>query len=759
MELEIKVNIKKPIFILVLIFGILNQLYAQYITDVIIEGNINIKEKEIRSQIKTRKKSIYNEENLKEDKDNIFKLGYFEDVTVVVDTETYKVKFIVKEKPYVKKIEFKGNKKIKDRTLKSELSTKEKEYLNRLSLEEDKNKLEEFYKNKGYIFVDIKYDIILDEITNQAKIIFFIIEGQKVTIGRVKIEGTKAYKEKRILKLMKTKQKKVYNEKTLNDDIEEIKKFYKNNGFESVSISTPLLTYNELGNLMYINIKIEEGEKYKIRSIEFYGNTIFSDPVLYKVLVLKEGMVYNEEKLNESKQAIGELYSDKGYIRCVIEPELIHSTETNKMDIKFNIIENGIVYVDRIYIEGLYYTKENVIRREIIIKENDPLRASQVRRSLERIYNLGFLDDVNVDIQPTGTTNYADIVFSITEGKPGMVSMGAGYSSVDGWVGQMQVSHLNLFGRAQRLSLLWEFGGRRQNYEINWTDPWFLNKQMSFGVSIYDLIRQRALGVNPDAYKEHRQGTDLRVGPRLSEYLSLLFTFSFEKVRIYEVQDPSLKEQTTLRSTLVSQIIYDTRDNIFNPTRGNRNSISVQLTGGPLGGDVHYYQPILKTSWFFPTFLKLTFSANANIAFIEPLSGYGYQLTSYDKFHIGGPDTVRGYSYQELGPTDGGTIMFVGNIELKLPIATEKKQTILQGAIFYDVGSTWSSIDDVNLNIGATDDWKYNHKWDNLMKSGVGFGFRFTIPAFPVRFDFGWALQPTISSKQPEFYFTIGQIF
>jgi outer membrane protein insertion porin family len=747
-------------------------VYSAYVSEVNVKGNINVKKKEIEREIRMRKGDLYSEENLREDISNILNLGYFDDASVELDTATYRITFIVKEKPFIKEVEFKGNKKFSDGKLKGKIDLRKKQYFDELTIEDNRNELIEFYKNKGYAYVKIEYDIMIDEMTNCVSITFFVNEGRKVVVGEVEIEGVKAFDRKKILSLIKTKPKKIYNEEAFRNGMEETERFYKNNGFEDVRISSPSISYNEEGNLMYIKIEIDEGAKYKVGSIEFDGNTIYSTLELGKAVAIKRGKFYNENKLDVSLQALSELYAEKGYIRAQIAPEFKKYTESGVMDVKFNIKENNLVYIDRIYVDGTTYTKDYVIRREIVLEEGEPLIASGVRRSLQKIYNLGFLDDVNVDIQGTDNPDRIDLLFTITEGRPGMISAGLAYGTVDGLVGTLQVSHMNLFGRGQKLNLLWEKGARKENTQISWTEPWFLGKPMSFGFSVYDLIRKQSHLAVSDAYNEHRQGCDLRVGPRLTDFLSLLFTYSYEVVQVIDVSeevDSSLfSTDPELTSSLIGKVIYDTRDNIFDATRGNRNSLSIQLAGGPFGGDVHFYKPIVQTSWFFPTVGKLTFSANANVGFVDVLEmdGQKKEVPLYEKFFVGGPGTLRGYQYRRLGPDEGGSTMMVCNLELKFPIAQEAGRSVLQGAIFFDFGGAWGSFEDIKFEIGATERWRTGEiidgetvYWDNLMKSCWGWGIRIGTPVFPIRLDWGYPLQRGRHTNQFEFWLTIGQVF
>ncbi|OGS20493.1 MAG: outer membrane protein assembly factor BamA, partial [Elusimicrobia bacterium RIFOXYA2_FULL_40_6] len=628
----------------------------------------------------------------------------------------------------------------------------------------DTKKIIDLYSEKGYADTQVTHDLNIDKKTNQASLIFFISEGRKVTVEKVEITGTKNYKPKKIMGLMDTKKKKIFKAKILDEDMKKVIDFYKNNGFESVEISSPDISYNEDRTKTTIKITVSEGPKYKISKISFSGNSLFTEKELEKTLMIKTKQLYKKETIDQSQQGISEIYGDKGYLQAEIVPEFTKYPESGLMEINFKIKENSIVYLGKIYIDGLNYTKEYVIRREVLLKESEPFSGIRLRRSLEKIYNLGFIDDVRVDIQNTNIPDTADLVMNMTEGKPGMIQAGAAYSSVDKLTGTLQVNHMNLFGKGQKLNLMWEFGDRVQNYQIGWTEPWFMQRPVSLGLSLYDLTRKQYSG-SDYLYTYHKQGTEVRVGPRLSDYLSLSFIYGFENVDTYDVVTTTnissgAKAGRELTSSFTSQIIYDTRDNVFDASRGSKNSASLQIAGGPFGGNVHFWKPTLSSSWYFPTFWKFVFSANAVFKYVQPFNDYNIDSQPLYKFYTGGSDSVRGYSSNALTPSpNGGNVSIVGNIEYKFPIVQENKHTILQGAFFYDFGGTWNKFDDVKLSVGETDDWRLHGNWDNLMKSGWGFGLRFTTPVFPIRLDWGWPNQPKPGQEVPQIHFTIGQAF
>lgn len=723
------------------------------ISSITIEGARNVKVKTVRNEIKSKVNKPYSEETVKADIQRILGLGSFDDVEVAIDTSTWHLTFQVKEKPYVKNINFKGNKKLSQGRLKEEIPLKEKEFYDIAKLEESKAKILNLYAEKGYADAKLEAYPTIDDATNQMTVSFLITEGNRILIGDVTIEGVQAYKPKKILKLMKTRKKKVFKDETLREDLANIEKFYKNNGYTDAKVGEPQVSYNAERTSMFIKITVTEGPKYKFGNITFSGNTVLGNKDLEKGLIIKSGQTYNEERFQESLQSVKEMFADKGYLHSQVEPEFNPDPQKGVMDINMAVTEGEIVYLGKVYVDGLNYTKEFVIRREVVLKEGDVFSSGRVRRSLEKIYNLGFIDSVEPQIQPTEKPNTMDLVLNVAEGKPGMLSAGAGYSSVDKLVGTLQVQHINLFGRAERLNLTWEFGATKQNYEINWTEPWFLGKPMSLGVGLFNTERTYDYLNTYSAYKEGRKGGSIQIGPRLNDYLSLLFSYSYEDIRVFDI-DPAVAGAVApsqgITSSIGSQVVWDTRDNIFDATRGNRQSLSVQYAGGPLGGDINFIKPIARSSWYIPTFWKFVLSVNGSVGLVENFAP-STDVPIYERFYVGGADTVRGYQYRtEIGPAEGGKLMSVVNVEYKFPIAQEKNRTILQGALFYDIGGSWRSGNDLNLTLG---------EGENNLKAGFGFGIRFTTPVFPLRLDWGYGLNHRPGEELSQFYFTIGNIF
>lgn len=766
------------------------------ISDIRFEGNDLNKSGTLARKIKTRKNQLLDRKKIQADIKILFETGDFDDVSADItrlDEKDKKgralsvVTFRVVERPTIKRVDYKGNRKLKSSAFTDKIQSKEGDPFDRYKASLDERSILEHYREEGYANAQVEHYTTVDPKKKQMLLTFFITEGERVMVKSITITGTESFSEKKIRKQMATRRKKVFKSEVLRQDNAKIEAYYKNHGHLDVNVSSPTVKIDEAANTAEIEISIVEGPKYKVGEVTFAGYSIFKEKELRKALTFKKGAEYQQNKLDESVANVNSLYADKGYLRTEVNAEPQRNKDSGTVDFAIDIQESSVVYVDGVYVDGNTYTKNYVIKREVLLKPGEVFSASRMRRSVERIYNLGFLEDVNVDVQQPRDPNLADLIFSVKEGKPGVISAGAGFSSVDRFVGSLQVQHNNLFGRAQRLNLSYEFGARRQSFDIGWTDPWFLGYNMSGGVDLFNTVRRRDYpGVN-NSFREKRRGMGVRVGPRISDDTALLFSYTLQTTEIFDV-DASIKERIfptfgipkenalatdsvrQLKSSLVSEIVNDTRDNKFDATRGMRNSMSVETAGGPLGGEINYYKPQVTSSVYFPTFWKFVLSVSGRAAWVNPYSPSD-DVPSSERFFLGGPDTIRGYDNNSIAPRTHevnsfgfeevsdvpGRIMTLFNAEYKFPIVQERNRTIFQGAFFIDVGGTWLKTRDVDLRTGGL---------DQRMKVGVGFGFRFKTPVFPIRLDFGIPLTPrdTDNTRQGDShsiqpYFTIGNIF
>ena len=725
---------------------------ARSVSEIVIEGNEIVSEKEIRRKISLRVGDEYSSVAAGKDIGAIYDIGKFDDVSLLLDElpeNKVRVIFRVRERPVIHKIEFKGNNEIKSSTLLKKIELKKGEFFDEFLMEEDSDKIKEYYLEKG--FADCSIELYTTEVEGENRVIitYYVSEGNKIKVEKINLVGVVKEERKKVLKELKTKESKVFKQGQLDEDIKSIRTFYKNNGYLNVDVSPPLITYDPDRKNVYITVFVFENSKYNIGRITFVGNTKIDEAVLSEAIRIKKGQLYSEEKVKIAQAAIQEEYGREGHIRAGIIPHYIPGEEKNEIDIKFEIHEGPKVYIRNIFLDGNYITRDYVIKREFKVKGGDPFNLEKVRKSQAEIFKTGFFSNVQIDILPAGVPDKTDLVFMVEEQKTGMASVGAGYSSEDRLVGTVKISQDNLLGRGQKLSLMWEFGARKQNYSISFTEPWLFNTPTPFSASIYNTVHRRFLGAGN--YSEQRAGGSLSLGRHFTDELSSSLKYSLEQVRIYDIHtaikdDISESLDTTSSITPISS--FDTRDYPFDPSRGYLIRASNQIAGGIFGGDSNFVKFECQKTYFQPIFWKFVAVGNVKGGAV---SGFGdtVEVPIYERFNVGGAESIRGYDYRDrVFPTKGGRYKLIGNMEIKFPIVSEKGMTLLQGAVFYDIGSTWNNFSDITLRSGIG---------ENKLKRGFGVGIRIKIRAFPIRLDWGFAVDK--HPKESQWYFTMGDIF
>ncbi len=745
------------------------------IGDIKSDGLKNTKFPTIRGAIKVRKGDLYDRPDLDRDIQSLLGLGLFDRVGAeivllekLVPEHFRKVagaerqvllNFVVKEKPVIRKISFEGQKKLSRGMLSDLLTLKNKDPFDRSKLEEDRDKLTAKYHERGFLDAAVEPEVMTDTKTATVELVFKVIEGPKSRIELVEISGISAFKPKTLQKLMKNRRKKVYFKNDIPDDVNKIEAYYKNKGFLDVIISSPIITVSADKTRITIGLAVVEGRSYRFGKTSFNGNLIYTSTELAKAIEYRQGNVFSQEKFEETIRAVQELYSDRGRLRTRINPVKTFDIKADRMDVQYEIIEGPISYVGHVDVDGNRATKKFVLRREIIIKPGDIFRSSRVRRSIEKIRNLGFIDDVDLDVQPTPSDpEKFDLTFDVTEGKPGSLTAGAAYSSVEGIVGTLSMQHLNLFGRAQRTSVQWSFGRRLQDYSLSWTTPWLGDHPTSLGFDVRNTRRVNSFDTALSAYSERRTGGSIRLGPRFEEdKYQLNLNYSLEKISIQNVQNQfkgTLSEGTSIQSSFGMEFSRDTRDSIWDPARGTRHGIGLQFSGGPFQGDIHFFKPSLTNQAHYTLFTiedwPFVISAYHRGGYVTQF-GKTVQVPVQDRFFIGGQDSLRGYSPSgEAGFRQGGKVYSVANVEIGFPLARERKKTIVKFVVFADAGGAWDRVRDLSGRIGAG---------DRDIKTDVGFGLRFVTPAFPIRLDYGYGLNHRAGERLYQINFGLGPLF
>lgn len=728
-------------------------VYAQelpIVNSIEIRGLKRIEENAVKSKITQKPGDSISQEKVNEDIKNIFKMGYFEDARAEIEPFEGGIKliYVVKEKPTIVRIEFQGNTKFNDAKLKEKVTITTGSIADAVLIQDNASRLRAFYEEEGYWLSSIVP--ILKRISpEEVSLTYQIEEGPKIKIEKILVEGNKAISTKSIKKVMDTKEWWIfsfitssgyYKKDRMDQDVEKIRDLYFNNGYIKVAVGEPKikLTGNKKG--MVITIPISEGDQYKISSVQFSGNKVFGDDVIKKRITQLPNMPFSKGQLRGDILSISELYSENGYAVATITPDLIPDENKKLVEVHLKIDEGDRYKIGKIEISGNIKTRDKVIRREVRLDEGDIFNSKLLKRSYERINNLNFFETVDIIPKPQPEEKLVDLDIKVKERPTGMLSIGGGYSSVDKLIGMVDLTQGNLFGKGQLLKIKGEFGGRTTYYEINFRDPWFMDKPISFSTSIYKSIRDYI------QYSKKATGFGFSFGKDFSEYVKGEVEYNFEDATIYNVsKDASIviKEQegTNTTSRITPYLVRDSRDNYLDPSKGSRNSIYLTYAG--IGGTNNFVKSEIDSAWFFPLG-KTAFMLRGRLGYASGI--WGKELPLYERFYIGGIYTIRGLGWGEAGPRDpktgdpiGGTTELIFNLEYIFPIVSELR---LKGVVFFDTGNSYDSFD----------------KFGSLRYT-TGAGIRWISPMGPIRVEWGYNLNRQRDEKASRIEFTFGTFF
>ncbi|HQJ15461.1 MAG TPA: outer membrane protein assembly factor BamA [Candidatus Omnitrophota bacterium] len=713
------------------------------VTAIEVKGNTSISANTVLSKLKTRIGSPYNDNVISDDMKRLYLLGYFSDIKI--DTEKYmggmKVIITVVERPLIEKISFSGSRRIgmSEEKLKETLRSKETQYLDYTAVAEDVETLRKMYEKKGFTQVQIEHTVDIDESLNKARISFKISEGRKKKIRMIYVEGNWNVSDSRILKIIKTKRAWLFNsgilkEDVLEEDIERVKAYYQRKGYMDVSVEKELKT-DPRGRFWYITLKVAEGKKYLVGNVAIQGNADVNEAdIRAKIKECKPGNVFSQEALKEDVMAVQGVYFDRGYIAAKVLDTTSLNTSTGNIDIVLSIEENEVFYVGQVKIRGNVKTKDVVIRREMRIYPGDRFDGEKLRRSKERLQNLGFFDEISYDTEDSDAPDKKDLVVDVRESKTGAFSFGGGYSSVDRLVGFIEISQKNFdwknwpyfTGAGQDLKVRATMGSVTEAYDLSFTEPWLFDYPASFGFDLYKHTHDRDSDVGY-GYNEDITGGDIRLGKELSEYVRGNLTYRHDTIKISDVEvtaSQDLKDEvgTNVESSMEFGLTYDNRDNVFDPTRGNVLGGSIQVAGGPFGGDRNFWKYFGNAAHYFgvgKAVIDMRLRAGVADSYDD-----SNKVPINSRLFAGGAYTIRGYRERKVGPVDsvtgdplGGRSLLVGNVEYLYPLSSFFKL-----ALFYDIGNVWPKVSDIG---------------SGGYRAGTGLGFRLKTPIGPVMLDYG----------------------
>ncbi|MDD3925780.1 MAG: outer membrane protein assembly factor [bacterium] len=524
-----------------------------------------------------------------------------------------------------------------------------------------------------------------------------------IKIDGIRVEGNVRVTVGDILSRMKIRAGDTINKDRVKADCEAVLTLAK---FSEVK---PEIT-NENGKVILL-MRVKENPVITV--VNFEGNTIFTDERLRSVMKTQPGNVLDTALLREDIAAIEKLYQDAGYVLARVVDVNVTPEGVVTLTIAEGVIED-------IRVEGLQKTRAFVVTRELLVKPGDVFERDRVRRSLQRVFNLGFFEDVTSRVEPGAKPGQVILVVKVVERKTGTASAGLGYSSKEGLVGSLEVSDVNFRGVGQRASARLEFG-TKQSYELSFREPWLDKHNTSLDVSLYDTTKERFRETD-DKFTETRKGGSLALGRPLSEYVRTSLAYRAEDVSITD--NTSNLPEGPLRS-LEWVTVRDTRDVFTSATSGSRVSFSAMKAGGWLGGDFDFNKYILDGRRY------IRLSRQNHVLALRFNAGLGTgDIPTYEQFTLGGAFTLRGFEEDSLR----GNNVLSATAEYRVPVNKN-----LAGVLFVDAGKVWGQ------TVPLAD--------EGDIKLGYGAGIRVETPIGPIRLDYG------IGEAGGRVHFSIGQMF
>jgi len=731
-----------------------------------IQGNKSIGVATILSKIKTRVGQEYRQNVISDDLKRLYNTGYFADVRVDREEtpEGVKVIILLEEKPIIDEITFSKLRHISKRVILSKITTQAGKFLDRKTVNEDINTIKEMYQKKGLTQVEVDVESFVDPATNKASLHFIIREGQRVRIKRIRILGNVAYRDAKVIRAMKSRSAWLFNggylkEDVLTEDMDRVQSFYEKNGYLDARASYQVDKLR--GGLVNVDVSMEEGRRYYVGDIRIDGNAVLSDAEIFGAMNdIKSGKIFSKQRLAADIVNVKSLYFDKGYLFARLEDTTSLNPQTGRVDVAFDVEEGGIAYINKVKIQGNTQTRDIVVRREIRMYPGEQFDGVKLRRSKERLNNLGYFEEVAFDIEDTSDPQQKDLIVDVKEAKTGSFSFGGGYSTIDSFIGFVELEQRNFdftnwptfTGGGQRVSMRAEGGSSRSSLLLSFTEPWVFDHPVSAGFDLYHTQYEREEDTGY-AYDQKRTGLKLRLGKELNEYLSVGTYYRIENTDISNFEDNvsadllSEKGKSTVSSTGVS-VTKDKRDSTISPTKGWMLNGSVDLAGGPLAGDKDFYRLESSGSYYVPFRYSSVLTMSARLGMVSEY-GSTNKVPIFERYFTGGGRSIRGYDERAVGPYDsatkdpiGGEGLFVGSVEYTIPLID-----VVKFATFFDTGHVTADFGDV---------------LSEKLYSVYGIGLRIKTPIGPMSLDYGIPLDKEpgeTSKKSGKFYFSVSRGF
>jgi outer membrane protein insertion porin family len=730
------------------------------ISDIRVEGTQRIEPTTVRSYLVVKQGDPFNPQRINDSLKALFATGLFADVNLRREGNTLVVAVV--ENPIINRIAFEGNKRIEDADLEKEVQLRPRVVYTRTRVQNDVQRLLEVYRRSGRFAATVEPKVIqLDQ--NRVDLVFEIDEGARTGVRRINFVGNEMFSDSKLREEIQTRESRWYRFLTTDDtydpdrltlDRDKLRRFYLSRGYADFRVVSAVAELTPDREGFFITFTVEEGERYKFGKIGVETELRDLNPeALRDRLTTATGDWYNAEEVENSITNLTNAVGDLQYAFVDIQPRIVRNREQRTIDVVYDIGEGPRVFVDRIEITGNVRTLDKVIRREMLLVEGDPFNTSKLRRSERRIRDLGFFERVNVTTAEGTQPDRSVIQVDVQEQSTGEIEIGAGFSTIDGPLANFGIRERNLLGRGQDLRFSATVSGRTQEFDLSFTEPYFLERDLAAGVDLFRITRDNQ---DESSYDEANTGIGFRLGYPLTERLRQRLNYTLQQTKIENIASDAsrfIREQqgTRLVSLVGQELMYDHRDSRINPTEGYFIRLNNEIAG--LGGDAQFSRNRLGAGVYFPVTEGTVLSVLGEIGYII---GLGQDVAISDRFFIGG-DSLRGFAPAGIGPRElnsddalGGNRFARGSVELAFPIGLPDEFGVT-GHTFTDIG-TLSEVDAKPIAGERLVD-------DNSIRLAAGFGISWRSPLGPIRVDLAFPILKQDYDKVEEFRFSFGTRF
>lgn len=723
-----------------------------------VEGAQRIEPSTIISYIDLQPGQVVDRQTLDRTLKALFASGLFADVALRQNGDVLIVDVV--ENPVINEIAFEGNTELEDVALLSEIQLRPRQVFTRTKVQSDVTRLFQVYRRNGRFSVDIEPKVIkLDQ--NRVNLVFEIQEGDVTKVESIRFVGNKRFNDSKLRTEISTKENIWYRFLSSNDrydpdrlsfDQELLRRFYLAQGYADFQLVSAVAELSNDRDRFFITFTIEEGNRYKVGSVSINSRLAGYDASgLRSEINIDEGDWYNADLIQESVDALTDALGDQQYAFVNVRPSADRNRENQTVDIAFEISESPRVFVERLNVNGNVRTLDKVVRREFLLVEGDPFNRSKLERSEQRVRNLDYFETVDIAVSPGSAPDKTVVDIDVSEKSTGELSLGAGFSTSDGPLADFRIRERNLLGKGQDLLLATVIAGERTQFDLSFTEPHFLNRDISAGIDLFHTTRDFQ---DESSFDQRRTGAGFHFGYPLSERWRQSWRYRYERNDIRDVDSDAsifiqLQEGERDTSAISQRLTYDARDSSILPTSGYNFWLNTELAG--LGGDAQYVSARTGASYYYPLFDNVILNVLGEAGGIEGYGGEKVQIN--ERFFIGGP-TLRGFEDAGIGPRDattddslGGNYFYRGTVEASFPLGLPEELGIL-GHLFSDAGSLFDT-DDTGLGLDEGSD----------IRVSVGAGISWRSPFGPVRLDFAAPVVSENFDEEEVFRFNFGTRF